>query len=68
MIGTCYLLSVSVKTIDFKNSLKQAKELAEALPGGDCLIEDQDQIISMLQMLKERKRYGGSSSLHTALG
>ncbi|ESK84657.1 hypothetical protein Moror_13277 [Moniliophthora roreri MCA 2997] len=43
-------------TNDFKASLMQAKELASSLPGGDLLIEDQDDVIDMLVTLRDRKR------------
>ncbi|KAJ7591370.1 hypothetical protein C8J56DRAFT_1003869 [Mycena floridula] len=43
-------------TTDFKNAVNQAKELAMDLPGGELLIEEQDQVIEMLKGLKERKR------------
>ncbi|KAK7034758.1 hypothetical protein VNI00_012165 [Paramarasmius palmivorus] len=43
-------------TNDFKASLMQAKELAGGLPGGDLLIEDQDDVIDMLMTLRDRKR------------
>jgi hypothetical protein len=31
--------------------------LANALPGGELLIEEQDEIIAMLERLREKKRY-----------
>jgi hypothetical protein len=37
--------------------LAQAKELVENLPGGELLIEDQDEVIQMLEALRDRKRY-----------
>ncbi|KAK7019640.1 hypothetical protein VNI00_018025 [Paramarasmius palmivorus] len=46
-------------TNDFKASLMQAKELAGGLPGGDLLIEDQDDVIDMLMTLRDRKRCVG---------
>ncbi|PPQ69234.1 hypothetical protein CVT25_006951 [Psilocybe cyanescens] len=43
-------------TINFKNAISQAKEFAINLPGGELLIEEQDEVIKMLGMLKERKQ------------
>ncbi|KAK7468337.1 hypothetical protein VKT23_002851 [Stygiomarasmius scandens] len=43
-------------TNDFKSSLLQAKDMAINLPGGELLIEDQDEIIEMLTILRQRKR------------
>ncbi|KAG5636735.1 hypothetical protein H0H81_006993 [Sphagnurus paluster] len=43
-------------TNDFKNSLAQAKELAASLPGGEMLVQDQDEVIAMFERLRERKR------------
>ncbi|KAF8060854.1 hypothetical protein FPV67DRAFT_1673686 [Lyophyllum atratum] len=43
-------------TNDFKNSINQAKELAADLPGGEMLVQDQDDVIEMLEKLRERKR------------
>jgi hypothetical protein len=36
--------------------LSKAKDVANGLPGGSLLIEDQDQIIKMLEELRDRKR------------
>ena len=47
---------MTLKTNDFKNSINQAKELALGLPGGEMLIEDQDEVIAMLEELRVRKR------------
>jgi hypothetical protein len=44
------------QTNDFKNALNQAKEIAMALPGGELSIEEQDEIISMLENLRDQKR------------
>ncbi|KAJ3552561.1 hypothetical protein NM688_g4087 [Phlebia brevispora] len=41
---------------EFNRDLLSAKEHAQALPGGELLIEEQDEIIEMLEQLKERKR------------
>ncbi|KAH7927386.1 hypothetical protein BV22DRAFT_1103716 [Leucogyrophana mollusca] len=43
-------------TNDFKNALNRAKECANTLPGGDLLIEEQDEVIDMLERLREHKR------------
>ncbi|ETW87748.1 hypothetical protein HETIRDRAFT_306333 [Heterobasidion irregulare TC 32-1] len=43
-------------TKDFKASLNHAKELANALPGGELLIKEQDEVIAMLGRLRDRKR------------
>jgi hypothetical protein len=41
----------------FREALNQARSLANALPGGELLIEEQDEIIAMLERLREKKRY-----------
>ncbi|KAL0578842.1 hypothetical protein V5O48_003166 [Marasmius crinis-equi] len=43
-------------TDDFRRSLANAKSLAGGLPGGELLIEDQDDVIDMLVTLRDRKR------------
>ncbi|KAG6820128.1 hypothetical protein H0H93_005003 [Arthromyces matolae] len=43
-------------TNDFKNAINQAKELAASLPGGEMLVEEQDEVIAMLENLRDRKR------------
>ncbi|TFY80964.1 hypothetical protein EWM64_g3051 [Hericium alpestre] len=42
-------------TNEFKESLIRAKELANALSGGELVIAEQDEIIAMLERLKEKK-------------
>ncbi|KAF9556335.1 hypothetical protein CPC08DRAFT_765321 [Agrocybe pediades] len=42
-------------TNDFKNAIAQAKDFALNLPGGEMLIEEQDEVIAMLERLKARK-------------
>lgn len=37
--------------------MKEANEFATALPGGELSVEEQDEVIGMLENLKERKRY-----------
>ncbi|EIM92020.1 uncharacterized protein STEHIDRAFT_151370 [Stereum hirsutum FP-91666 SS1] len=44
-------------TNDFKASLSRAKGLANALPGGELLIEEQDEVIAMLERLRDKKRH-----------
>jgi hypothetical protein len=44
------------QTNDFKSSMARAKEIALALPGGELGIEEQDQIIEMLEKLRDRKQ------------
>jgi len=41
----------------FREALNRARSLARALPGGELLIEEQDEIIAMLERLREKKRY-----------
>ncbi|KAF9446882.1 hypothetical protein P691DRAFT_761253 [Macrolepiota fuliginosa MF-IS2] len=43
-------------TDDFKSALAQAKDLVTNLPGGELLIEDQDEVIHILETLRDRKR------------
>ncbi|KZP26003.1 hypothetical protein FIBSPDRAFT_1041079 [Athelia psychrophila] len=43
-------------TNDFKNSLAQAKNHINALPGGELLVEEQDEVIEYLEGLKDIKR------------
>ncbi|KAF8631354.1 hypothetical protein AX15_002439 [Amanita polypyramis BW_CC] len=43
-------------TNDFKKALSQAKELAVSLPGGELVIEEQEQVIQMLEELRDRKK------------
>ncbi|KAF9044742.1 hypothetical protein BDZ89DRAFT_1058840 [Hymenopellis radicata] len=43
-------------TNDFKSSLAHAKELAVNLPGGELKTSEQDDIINMLEGLKDRRR------------
>ena len=41
---------------EFNRNMAAAKEGANALPGGELLIEEQDEIIGMLERLKQRKQ------------
>ncbi|TBU48702.1 hypothetical protein BD309DRAFT_1006711 [Dichomitus squalens] len=43
-------------TKEFKDALKEAHDYATTLPGGDHSVEEQDEVIEMLEKLKERKR------------
>ncbi|KAF8878445.1 hypothetical protein BD779DRAFT_1447646 [Infundibulicybe gibba] len=43
-------------TNDFKNSINQAKEFADTLPGGELQMSDQDEVVEMLIELRDRKR------------
>ncbi|KIY61375.1 hypothetical protein CYLTODRAFT_427567 [Cylindrobasidium torrendii FP15055 ss-10] len=43
-------------TNDFKFSLARAKELAAGLPGGELMLEEQDEIIEMLEAVKNGKK------------
>ncbi|KAF8972511.1 hypothetical protein BDZ97DRAFT_1649490 [Flammula alnicola] len=48
-------------TNNFKAAIAQAKDFAINLPGGELVIEEQDDVINMLDTLKERKRQVVSS-------
>jgi hypothetical protein len=37
--------------------LSKAKELVNGLPGGEMVIEEQDEIIDMLEKLRDHKQY-----------
>jgi hypothetical protein len=37
--------------------LNKAKELVNQLPGGEMLVEEQDEIIDMLEKLRDHKQY-----------
>ncbi|KAF8737366.1 hypothetical protein AX14_012961 [Amanita brunnescens Koide BX004] len=43
-------------TNDYKNAMSQARELASNLPGGELVIEEQEQVIQMLEQLRDRKK------------
>jgi hypothetical protein len=45
-----------LQTNNFKNAITQAKDFAINLPGGELLTEEQDDIIQMLETLRDRKR------------
>ena len=42
-------------TNDFKNAINQAKEAATNLPGGEMLVGEQEDVIAMLEKLRDRK-------------
>ncbi|KAH9945578.1 hypothetical protein B0H21DRAFT_426862 [Amylocystis lapponica] len=42
-------------TNDFKESMRQAREAATTLPGGELSVAEQDEVIAMLERLKARK-------------
>jgi hypothetical protein len=65
-MNPCHYLNtwLSNQTNDFKNALSRAKELAASLPGGELRIGEQDEIIEMLETLKNRKRYVLCSSAY----
>lgn len=44
------------QTNDYKNAMSQARELASNLPGGELVIEEQEQVIQMLEQLRDRKK------------
>ncbi|KAH9850646.1 hypothetical protein C2E23DRAFT_734593 [Lenzites betulinus] len=43
-------------TREFKDTMKEAQNYAHTLPGGELSVEEQDEVIRMLENLKERKR------------
>lgn len=45
-----------MQTNDLRDSLKEAKEAASSLPGGELSVEEQDEVIAMLERLKARKK------------
>lgn len=51
------LRTLAIQTKDFKDALKEANDHATSLPGGDHSMEEQDEVIEMLEKLKERKRF-----------
>jgi hypothetical protein len=51
-----FLTFTQIQTNDFKSSMARAREFALALPGGELGIEEQDQIIEMLEKLRDRKQ------------
>ena len=41
----------------FREALNDARSVASALPGGEMLIEEQEEVIAMLERLRAKKRY-----------
>ncbi|KAI0307425.1 hypothetical protein B0F90DRAFT_1621223 [Multifurca ochricompacta] len=41
----------------FREALNQARDLANGLPGGESLIEEQEEMIVILERLKAKKKY-----------
>jgi len=54
-------------TSEFKDSLAKAKDLANSLPGGELLIEEQNDVITMLEELRDLKRSQLAQFSSTAL-
>ena len=49
-----------MQTNDFKESISHAKDLANALPGGELNADEQDEIIAMLEEMRDHKRYAAA--------
>lgn len=43
-------------TNDFKNTLSQARDVAANLPGGELTLSEQDEVIRMLEAMRDQKR------------
>jgi hypothetical protein len=43
--------------------MNHARDVAGALPGGELLIEEQNEIIAMLERLRTKKRYDPNTAL-----
>jgi hypothetical protein len=41
----------------FREALNDARSIASALPGGEMVIEEQEDVIAMLERLRAKKRY-----------
>jgi hypothetical protein len=41
----------------FREALNDARSIASALPGGEMLIEEQEEVIALLERLRAKKRY-----------
>jgi len=50
--------NLPTQTKEFKDMLSKAKQLATTLPGGDMSLSDQDEVIQMLEELRDYKRQG----------
>ena len=49
-------LTKRLQTNDLKDALSQAKSLINALPGGELCLDEQDEVIDMLDRLKQAKK------------
>ncbi|KAG8864950.1 hypothetical protein FRB96_003538 [Tulasnella sp. 330] len=49
-------LAITAATDALKEKLARAKELVESLPGGEMLLEDQDEPIAALERLRDQRR------------
>ncbi|KAG9032758.1 hypothetical protein FRB95_001017 [Tulasnella sp. JGI-2019a] len=49
-------LAITAATDELKEKLARAKELVENLPGGEMLLEDQDEAIAALERLRDQRR------------
>ena len=49
-------VSIVTQTNDLKDALSQAKSLINALPGGELCLDEQDEVINMLERLKQAKK------------
>ncbi|KAI0367494.1 hypothetical protein BV20DRAFT_555973 [Pilatotrama ljubarskyi] len=43
-------------TKEYKDSMREAHDFATNLPGGELSVQEQDEVIQMLEKLKERKK------------
>lgn len=44
------------QTFELKEALAKAKELANSLPGGELMLEEQDELIRLLESVRDHKR------------
>lgn len=51
-----FIMHTHIQIQVFREALNHARSLATALPGGELLVEEQDEIIAMLERLREKKR------------
>lgn len=57
MVYLCHISSCGkFQTNDFKNALQRAKDLANGLPGGELVVEEQEEIIAMLERIREHNK------------
>ena len=50
------ILILIAQTNEYKNALAQARELAASIPGGELVIEEQNEVIQMLEEIRDRKK------------